>query len=111
MFSDRHEKYRPIDDEEEIEYRERRPRRVPWQALIIVALSSGWITTALISWRNYASSLPSPSPVPGDVLYPRIKKVFEKDERYVGPSLEAARNWDALVAGIYKMLQKYLTHR
>jgi len=42
------------------------------------------------------------SPIPTEVLGPRISKVFNPDERYIGPSEEVDRNW-LNVVGLYNM--------
>ncbi|KAI1194378.1 hypothetical protein F5X97DRAFT_327645 [Nemania serpens] len=46
---------------------------------------------------NYPG-LSQPHPFPTEI-FTRVKKVFEPDSRYIGPSNQTHQNWDHLVAG------------
>ena len=73
--------------------------KTPWLLYSIIAvLALGWITTAAGYWNLMMDTRPPPTPIPKDVFI-RKPKVFQRDERYIGPSLEAKRHWDDLVAG------------
>ncbi|KAI1772538.1 hypothetical protein F4818DRAFT_426282 [Hypoxylon cercidicola] len=64
-------------------------------------LMPGWFV-ALDLYRHPEvidiAGLSSPHPFPAQI-FERVKKVFEPDERYIGPSNQTHHNWDHLVAG------------
>ena len=68
---------------------------------LLVFLIPGWLV-ALEIYRHPVvidlTGLPSSHPFPPQV-FERVKRVFEPDERYTGPSNQTHHNWDHLVAG------------
>lgn len=76
-------------------------RRVLYYSLVLLFAGGGWLL-ALDFYRrprfvNYPG-LSSPHPFPPEV-FTRVKRVFEPDSRYIGPSNQTHQNWDHLVAG------------
>ena len=74
------------------------PYKKPLAKFLIVFLALGWFTTLLLHWNIRSSTGQPVTPIPSDV-FKRVTVVFERDDRYVGPSVEAKRHWDDLVAG------------
>lgn len=71
--------------------------------LCISFLALGWAATAFYIYSTKFESngllhVYHNTPIPKGVFSP-VKKVFNRDERYIGWSDEVNRNWDALVAG------------
>lgn len=69
----------------------------------ILFLALGWLATCAYVYRTRFQSngllhVYYNTPIPKDVFKP-VKKVFHRDERYVGWNDEVNRNWDRLVAG------------
>ncbi|GIZ43943.1 hypothetical protein CKM354_000715200 [Cercospora kikuchii] len=69
----------------------------------ILLLALGWLATCAYVYRTRFQSngllhVYYNTPIPKDVFKP-VKKVFHRDERYVGWNDEVNRNWDRLVAG------------
>jgi len=80
-------------------------RRNRKTTITILVLGLGWFLTALAAWHQSRASVSSSgfrmytnTPIPQDVFKP-VRKVFDKDERYMGGGREADAAWDALVAG------------
>jgi hypothetical protein len=80
-----------------------RPNRVKTAlfCVFILFLCTGWIVAfdlarspRLVNYPGLSSSHPFPPEI-----FTRVKKVFEPDEQYIGPSNRTHHNWDRLVAG------------
>lgn len=87
------------------------PAWLGWQSVFILFISLGWLST-IAAWHQTISGRPRVSgpavgspllmyantPIPQEVFEP-VRKVFDKDNKYVGASRQADIAWDALVAG------------
>jgi len=94
-----------LDEEKELEdlYIPRRHSRVKNFLYygFILFLSAGWFLSIDLYRRPRHFDYPglqSPHPFPPEV-FERVKRVFEPDSRYIGPSNQTHHNWDHLVAG------------
>ncbi|EHK26507.1 uncharacterized protein TRIVIDRAFT_111968 [Trichoderma virens Gv29-8] len=68
---------------------------------LLATLLPGWFVALDIYRHPRVVDLPglsSPHPFPPQI-FERVKKIFEPDERYIGPSNQTHHNWDHLVAG------------
>jgi len=93
-------RYYPVssDDGELIPFRVRHDITSKIRSSCIVVLALGWMITLLLYWELSVATRRSYTPIPSEV-FNRVTKVFQPDERYVGPSLEALHHWDDLAAG------------
>lgn len=94
------------------------PPRRSWKTTVpILALGLGWFATALAWHQSSRSPLSLTSgfrmytntPIPQDVFKP-VRRVFDKDERYMGGGREADAAWDALVAGEFSIPPPNFSH-
>ena len=99
MFPKFQDKYEQVPDDENLQVKVHPRKGSLLQIILIFILSGGWAISSIYYWKSLSSPKLTLGPIPRDVLEPRIKKIFNKDERYIGPSMEANRHWDALVAG------------
>ncbi|KAK0608984.1 Oxidase ustYa [Lasiodiplodia hormozganensis] len=83
-------------------------RPTSWHYICIFVLALGWAATAAHDYRTQAIEheenesillhVYSHTPIPREVFNP-VKKVFDKDPRYMGDGPEVNHYWDKLVAG------------
>lgn len=71
--------------------------------LSVIILALGWAATFAYIYHTRTESngllhVYHNTPIPKEVFNP-VKKIFHRDERYIGWSDEVNRNWDTLVAG------------
>lgn len=69
-------------------------------ACIVISFGIGVVATILGQKSSYGPTcwVPAPlSPIPSEVIGPRVEKVFNPDARYIGPSIEVDQNWKNLV--------------
>ncbi|KAJ8120155.1 hypothetical protein O1611_g10436 [Lasiodiplodia mahajangana] len=67
---------------------------------LFLILLPGWFVALDLYHHPRMVDIPglsSPNPFPPQI-FERVKKVFEPDERYAGPSNQTHQNWDHLVA-------------
>lgn len=67
----------------------------------LLFLVSGWFVAIDLYRRPRVIDIPglsSPHPFPPEI-FERVPRIFQPDERYVGPSNQTHHNWDHLVAG------------
>lgn len=93
--------YQEIADDEDFPVPKYRRHVSILQYCCILFLASGWVITLVFYWHLSNSTKTPYTPIPREV-FTRVKKVFQPDERYVGPSAETRHHWDDLVAGTYQ---------
>ena len=67
----------------------------------LLFLVSGWFVAIDLYRRPRVIDIPglsSPHPFPPEI-FERVPRIFQPDDRYVGPSNQTHHNWDHLVAG------------
>lgn len=76
-----------------------RHARRSWPGFLgLLLLSLGWVL-ALVLFVRPTRSLASQSNLFPDTVFGPVKRIFNPDERYIGPSNATHHHWDALVAG------------
>lgn len=87
----------PGDEDHRLLPRRRSTNIVQYACIAFLALA--WAITLGLYWRLDHNSLRIPrSPIPNEIYKP-VRKIFQPDQRYIGPSIETNHHWDDLVAG------------
>ncbi|KKY18661.1 hypothetical protein UCDDS831_g05943 [Diplodia seriata] len=94
--------YQQVAPDEEEGREERRRKTSLWQYVCIATLALGWAATVAYGYQtrpraNGSLHVYTNTPIPKEVFKP-VKRVFEKDERYIGDGQDVNHNWDKLVA-------------
>lgn len=106
--------YQQIAADEEAGHEQPRiSRPTIWHYICIFVLALGWAATAVHNYRTQPVEHEESestmlhvyhnTPIPREVFNP-VKKVFDKDPRYMGDGPEVNHYWDKLVAGKYPLI-------